>query len=264
MTNTIKYQSRVVFFFDILGFRDLIETNQQEKGEDCSTIFNVFNFIYNFYQDEIDDKYSETKQITFFSDSVIISFVEDEPDQVFNTIADIQILLVNLVLKGVVMRGAISYGQLFHDEKFLFGPAFVEAYLIETKKAQYPRIICESSIIVLSQKGKQLDDAKQDLETFYEIVKPDNDEFWYIDYFEGIESLFDDSIAHIDYLLTLRDLIVNNINKAATDDIKQKYLWMKDKFNETVQQIFDNKKSGRFSDYLIVRYVEQLKLIEEQ
>ena len=108
MADLINYQKRVVFFFDILGFRDLIEANQREKGADCSTIYEVFNFINNFFQDEIDDKYSETKQFTFFSDSVIISFVENEPDQVFNTVTDIQILLVNLVLRGIVMKGAIS------------------------------------------------------------------------------------------------------------------------------------------------------------
>lgn len=264
MADIINYQNRVVFFFDILGFRDLIETNQKVKGSDCTTIYEVFNFIDNFYQDEIDEKYSETKQITFFSDSVIISFVEDEPDQVFKTVADIQILLVNLVLKGIVMRGAISYGQLFHNEKFLFGPAFVEAYLIETNKAKYPRIVCESSIIVLSQKGKYLDDAKQDLETFYEIVKPDNDDFWYIDYFEGIESLFDDNYGHIDYLLTLRKLIVDNIQSATTDDIKQKYLWMKEKFNDTVGQILENANTGVIKDYIVLKYIEQLKLIDEQ
>lgn len=264
MLDTINYQNRVVFFFDILGFRDLIETNRKEKGSDCTRIYEVFNFINNFYQDEIDDKYSETKEITFFSDSVIISFVEDEPDQVFKTVADIQILLVNLILKGIVMRGAISYGQLFHSDKFLFGPAFVEAYLIETKKAKYPRIICENSIIVLSQKGKHLADAKQDLETIYEIVKPDSDDYWYIDYFEGIESLFNDSYGHIDYLLTLKKLIIDNIRSAATDDIKQKYLWMKEKFNDTVGQILENAKSGTIKDHIVLKDIEQLKLIDEQ
>lgn len=264
MTQKVEYQNRVVFFFDILGFRQLIETNVIEKGIDCTTVHDVFELINKFYQDELDEKYSESKQITFFSDSVIISFAENEPDQVFHTISDIQILLVNLVLKGIVMRGAISYGQLFHSEKYLFGPAFVEAYLTETKKAKFPRIICDESIILLSQKGKSVDSAKQDLETFFEIVKPDDDEFWFIDYFEGIESLFDDNYEHIDYLLKLRTLIVSNISKAINQEVKEKYLWMKNKYNEAVHEIISNNNDGKIKDYPTQGYIKQLKLIDDE
>ncbi len=262
MSDKIEYQNRVVFFFDILGFRDLIEKESNTKGFDCTDIFQLFDFIKKFYQDEIDDKYSATKQITFFSDCVIISFVENEIDQVFKTVCDIQILLVNLILKGIVMRGAISYGKLFHDENYLFGPAFIEAYLIEKDKAKNPRIVCDNSILVLSQKGKSLNSAKQDLEVFTEIVKKDEDGFWYIDYIDGIQSLFNDNYEHINYLITLRKFIVDRINVAAIPSVKEKYLWMKSKFNSIAESIIENNKAGNIKDVELSNYINGLTIIE--
>lgn len=263
MESTNEYENRVVFFFDILGFRELVNSNVYENGSNSSSILEMFEFINDFYKDEIDERYSASKHITFFSDSVIISFVEDEPDQVFQTVADIQILLLNLILRGVVMRGAISYGKLFHSDKFLFGPAFISAYDIERTKAKVPRIICDDSIVLLSQRGKTLHSAQQDLNIFLEIVKPDDDNFWYIDYFEGIESLFDDNYEHINYLFKLRHLIVDNIHKAKSDNVKDKYLWMKEKYNDAVEDILSNKDSKTMQDYEIKSYIEQLTLIDD-
>lgn len=259
MPHMIEYQNRVVFFFDILGFREMIDSNVASKGSDCTAIHEVFELINNFYIEEIDEKYSQSKEITFFSDSVIISFVEEEQEQIFHTLADIQILLVNLVWKGVVMRGAVSYGKLFHDKKYLFGPAFVEAYLTETKKAKYPRIICEESIIRLSQKGQTASDVKQDMEAFVLVVQPDDDEYWYIDYFGGIDSLFNDNWEHVHYLLRLKELIVGNIEKSKEPGILEKYEWMKRKYNDVVSDILARSQS--MSKSVLKSYLLQLSVI---
>ena len=240
MTNEILYEDRVVFYFDILGFKNLVESNIN-NGNDCSSIFDVFELINKFYQDEIDERFSATKEITFFSDSIIISFVANEPDQIFKTISDIQILLVNLVLKGIVMRGAISYGKLHHSKKYIFGPAFNKVYKLETQIAIYPRIICDYSILDLSQKDETLISVLQNLEIFKEIVKQDSyDKYMYIDYFKNLESIFDEGYNYVEYLLALRNLIIDNIEKSYCDRIKEKYIWMKEKFNEAVKNIVSN------------------------
>ena len=46
MAHKVEYQNRIVFFFDILGFRELIENNVTEKGTDCTFVFEVFDLIY--------------------------------------------------------------------------------------------------------------------------------------------------------------------------------------------------------------------------
>ena len=139
----MEYEDRLVFFVDVLGFRDLV------GNSDCSRVHEVLKYIQDFYEDELHAKYTKSKAISFFSDSIIIStqlFNELDADEMFLTFCDFQLLIANLVMRGVFLRGAVSYGKLFHDEDFLFGPAFIEAYDYETKNAVYPRIICAPSV----------------------------------------------------------------------------------------------------------------------
>lgn len=257
----MTYQNRVVFFFDILGFRDLIDKEYQNDKEKSEKVYEAFEFINKFYQDEIPDEFNPTKQITFFSDSVVISFVADEQEAIFSTIATLQILLLNLALRGIVMRGGISEGPLFHDSKYLFGPAFIAAYDLESKIAKFPRIICDTSLILLSQKGKPLEWAKQDLEIFTHIIRQDTDEFWYIDYIENIESLFDSGYEQIDYLLVLCKLITDNLSQITDEKILAKYIWMKEKYNVTADKILNNINL-RDQDIDLYNYCQQLKRID--
>ena len=47
----------------------------------------------------------------------------------------------------VLVRGSIAHGELYSDQRILFGPALVEAYQREEKLARYPRIIIPKHII---------------------------------------------------------------------------------------------------------------------
>ena len=257
----MTYQNRVVCFFDILGFRDLVNKEFLKDSTKSEKIYEAFEFINTFYQDEIPDEFNPSKQITFFSDSVVISFVPDDPDTIFSTIATIQILLLNLANRGIVMRGGISVGQLFHDSKYIFGPAFIEAYDIESKIAKFPRIICNDSLVLLSQKGKALHSARQDLEIFTHIVRQDNDKFWYIDYIGNIESLFDTGYEQIEYLQKLYNLIVDNLKESTTASVLEKYEWMKEKYNHTAADILNNERL-KDQDFELYTYSKQLKLID--
>ena len=256
----MTYQNRVVFFFDILGFRDLVNREFLKDNTKSEKIYEAFEFINKFYEDEIPDEYNPTKQITFFSDSVLISFVPDDPDTIFSTIATLQILLLNLANRSIVMRGGISVGQLFHDSKYIFGPAFIAAYDIESKIAKFPRIICDDSIVLLSQKGKALHSARQDLEIFTHIVRQDNDKYWHIDYIGNIESLFDTGYEQIDYLMKLHDFIVDNLKENTEPNVLEKYQWMKEKYNHTTIDILKNERL-KDKDFDLYTYSKQLKII---
>jgi hypothetical protein len=261
MDTSRQYEDRVVFFFDILGFRDLISKEFEKNPNNSEKIYEAFEFINKFYEDEIPDKYNPSKQITFFSDSLVISFVYDEPDLIFSTICTIQILLVNLLLRGIVMRGGISVGKLLHNEKYLFGPAFIDAYDIESKIAIYPRIICKDSIIILSQKGKPLNSARQDLEIFTQIVRQDTDKFWYIDYIENIESLFNTGVEQIEYLTTAYNFIKESLSQNPEGKVNEKYQWLRRKYNSVAKDILNNEKLKK-TDYELYLCTRELKLIE--
>src|SRR5689334_18384246 len=106
----MKYEKRIVFFIDILGFRDMIEENVEVYGENCSTIGGVLEYIRAYYEIERTNPVFGSQKISFLSDSVVISFREDEPDQLMYVFESIRILQLNLILRGVILRGAVAYG----------------------------------------------------------------------------------------------------------------------------------------------------------
>ena len=67
--------------------------------------------------------YKENKSVivTQFSDSIIISFESDKNATLLILIRTVKELIINLVNKGILCRGAISYGKLIHNENIIFG-----------------------------------------------------------------------------------------------------------------------------------------------
>jgi hypothetical protein len=68
----------------------------------------------------------------------------------------IQELAVRLLPSGLLVRGGISKGSLYHENSILFGPAFLEAYRLESTVANVPRIILsrEAYLDVLRYSGE--------------------------------------------------------------------------------------------------------------
>lgn len=234
---TYSYEDRVVIFIDILGFRKWVNNELDNMGSDCTSIVTVFKFIRKYYADQ-NDEYARTVQISFFSDSIIISFEETDEDQIFQTVADLQILILNLVKRGVLVRGAISNGKLLHNKDFILGPAFMNAYDLETKKSVVPRVICDPKVIGAALKHKHAIDFKEDLPYVLDLFDLDSDGQLYIDYFDKILNIFDAEKQYLEYLVRLKEIIEQNLETPEDLNIHGKYLWMKEKFNSVIRKRF--------------------------
>ncbi len=85
-------------------------------------------------------------QFSFFSDNFAISVPVDH-DHVKMIFKIIAFATHELLRAGFLIRGAVTLGDLYHDDAgVIFGPAIVEAVDIE-KKACYPRIVCGDRLI---------------------------------------------------------------------------------------------------------------------
>jgi hypothetical protein len=47
---------------------------------------------------------------------------------------------------GLLIRGAITIGDIVHDDSIVFGPALNRAYELESQQAIYPRIILDPDV----------------------------------------------------------------------------------------------------------------------
>ena len=134
---------------------------------------------------------------------------------------------------GVLLRGACALGNAIHTNDYVFGPAINNAYLLENHCAIYPRIIISPDIIeecACFSIHKDYNDKKDILS----LLKKDFDGFYYIDYL-GIDTIGGEigSFKGLEkYTNNIQEFIINGL-KNNDANIKQKYLWLKEKYNNS-------------------------------
>lgn len=225
----MDYEERIVFFVDILGFRDLLRKRTSHE------IGKVLKYVQEFYEDENSVDAATVKTISFFSDCIVISIKPQDKvefDEFLQTMNDFQLLIANLVLKGVFLRGGIAVGDIFHDSNFVFGPAFVEAYEYETKHAIYPRIICAPSVMERWPSKTRL--KAKDSE-FEDVLTFDTDGMLFVDYFaKGFDAIgsLEEGIFYLDRLKEITDSNLADAVAGLRTDVAAKYLWVQAKLKE--------------------------------
>lgn len=102
----------------------------KEKKKTAKDIELILKRIKHFVDDDTFGK-DNSKTVTQFSDSVILSFNYDKPSGLFYAILDMLHLQFELFHNNnVLVRGACYLGKAYHDINICFGEAINEAYLL--------------------------------------------------------------------------------------------------------------------------------------
>lgn len=135
----IRYREKLVGFIDVLGFSNLVYNKNTEVIE------NYFGYLTEELRE-----LTESKLLTvqFISDSIVIStnLSKENLTVLINILAKIQYFLL---LKGILIRGSISFGNLYSNKgkNIIVGPGLINAYNLEGR-ASVPRIIIDRRLIV--------------------------------------------------------------------------------------------------------------------
>jgi len=145
----IHYSKSFVAYLDVLGFKNLVKSNN------ITALNNYFNII----NDELDQlrriKEKEDIGSIIISDSVILTVPQNVDDKIDNIFRLRQLCIAigkiqqRLALDNIWIRGAISCGNTFFDStnNQIVGPAYIDAFLLEEEFAIFPRVIIDSKII---------------------------------------------------------------------------------------------------------------------
>lgn len=139
------YQERLVAFVDMLGFTEFVnqsETQPQMVGWLHDAVEAARTSSISL-QETASGHPNDSLQITNFSDSIVISDLADEVGFGQVMFATMEVAL-RLQYLGILVRGGIGTGKLFHRDRLLFGPAFIEAYELERSVATAPQIVFSS------------------------------------------------------------------------------------------------------------------------
>ena len=163
--------------------------------------------------------------IKIFSDNIVIALRTDyniDKWSNYSLLARACIMFQILALsRNLVFRGAITIGNFYIDDTFVFGEAIARANKLE-EAAKFPRVIvdAEDAINILKVAGKFKGLLKQDKDYRY-FVSPfsiNNDEF------------SEDDI--ISYLKNARKFICAEYSESENQGVKEKYHWLANQFNE--------------------------------
>ena len=162
---TLNKKYSVAAFVDILGYKDLIQNESQEREiELFNDLKNTIDtalaatvkstkelLIFLENKDGNSEKISERLRVKQFSDNIYFSFDYDEQNDLdlylgIYIISNISALYQRLMLaKGYFVRGGIAIGLNMVDKNFIFSTALIKA--VETEKETiYPRITMHSEL----------------------------------------------------------------------------------------------------------------------
>lgn len=164
-------------FIDILGFKELLK----EK-----TLAQIVNIIDDIKQLDNSIKYSKMLTINtkLISDSFVVYAQLTEPKHITAFYVYVSTIIARVHRLGsVVTRGYISTGNHYNKDEIWISPAFVEAYIGETKKSIHPRVILgKSTLDYINKIYPRFLDSN--------FLKRDSDGYWFINYMTCISGAY--------------------------------------------------------------------------
>lgn len=224
---TIQYEKRLVGFIDILGFKQ--HTEHAQKNNDIKPIKNCLDSIYQLLEEHYNKQQIQDVRVTTFSDSIIFSVPLDRVnlDNLFFSLLPLVWLQADmLMIYKVLMRGGLAYGDIYHNDKMVFGTAVNRAYELESQIAIYPRIVIDNSVLdFFNTHHKMLknDQAWQnDWQQVQKLMKKDSDGINYVNYIEGSATEYEDNYPI--FIQHVKQLVAEYQHRPV--HIKQKYDWL--------------------------------------
>lgn len=149
------YEDRIVAFLDILGFSAVIDSSKSNEG----IVPQIANVLHNLetYAPHLSEvnEHGETPiefRSSLMSDSIVISV---SANNLLGLVVLVQVVTLDLLFKGRLLRGGIAEGRLYHRNNVVFGPALVAAYDLERRNAIYPRVVLQPGLVE-RQKGRMV------------------------------------------------------------------------------------------------------------
>ncbi len=142
-TETI-YSDRYVAFVDILGFSDIVR-NSETSPRQASALSKILERTASNRGETFRAQAADDFKAQAFSDCLVIS-ENATRGALVHLLQVVTFHALDLMSNGILTRGGIAKGKLYHSDKIVLGPALLEAYRLESRVARYPRILIDQHI----------------------------------------------------------------------------------------------------------------------
>ncbi len=216
------YEEYYVAFIDILGFKELLETNTE--CEEICTVFECLQDNAHTGMQVGEKKIAAFDEVKYYlmSDSIILYVKADLKDAFFALIGTCIKLQQKLISRDrpILLRGGVALGELYVEDKIIFGKALSAAYQLESEVSVTPRIVFNKELL---QKGMENSEISYLKKMFTQV---DEDDLCYAHYFT-LFFMGDDLKKAPDFFIGILDLCQSYLDKTYDQSIRKKYLWLK-------------------------------------
>lgn len=218
------YKNKYVAFLDLLGFKSKVndaDTNHKVQKE----ILNVLDI----FRDTLCNSDNIGMRFTHFSDCIIFS-VDRTSRGLWEILESINVLTLNLLNYDFFIRGGLSAGGIYHDEKFVYGSAVNRAYKIENKESIFPITLVSNEVIA---------DIKSYSSTFEEFLIQDAEGRYFVHYLKSYAEYtrlpaFPGKVLLDESGKRIIDFICHRLNTHIDPKIREKDIWFQNYWNKQV------------------------------
>lgn len=262
-----KYQKRIVVFLDLLGFKEKLVEFEQEalfEDEDGYTdrvrISNKANEFINVFKDAISLIDPNECNYYLFSDNICMTldpyFNKDLHIKVMFTISD---LIQKFAEKGYFLRGGIDYGWFVDEKEIALGMPLVNAYLLESTKAIFPRVILSEdykNFLDELELNKELGDIS--IFNKKNFLK-ESDGFTFINPFYNVITTIDKYSFFTKFKMAIETNLA--VNKTV-ETISKKFIWMANEHNAFLDYYISNIEALEQDIEITMEEIESLKTLK--
>lgn len=239
-----QYEQRLILFLDFLGFKQIVEETVSDPKR-LAALLRAIKFLSELEPDEADIG----KQVTQFSDSIVVSYPVSETSSVFYLVSEVALLIIELAYAGFLLRGAITFGLLIHSDEYLVGPAMNRAYEMESKEAKSPRVLIDPALVKIARKYHAGQNSPEGEAGYVRShMTKDDDGLFYFDYISwhsvvavaGAEAdMYDQYLANLG-MLTERGL------RNEDPRVKEKYLWLHKRYVASIDEVLSQSENSQW------------------
>lgn len=233
-----SFDLHLIAYMDFLGMKDKMKKdNSYSSLRKLQALLKGVRQKASFIEkiNSIDDF-----EIKVFSDNIVIALkIKKEmlARQIFSIVNIVSLLQFEALFQfGFPLRGGITIGELFIDNSVVWGTGLIEAYQIEDKLANYPRVIVSQKVIDTYEKQKEKDI------NLFAFIRQDQDGYWFIHYLIAA--------PNIKLIPTLSANLAEEASLCEDKDdrAKQKINWIISYFNDFCREFRDR---GDYEKYVV-------------
>lgn len=282
--NRGQYEPQICAFIDLLGVRNADKADPQVREGLLDLFWSISAvsapFTENLIGTDPIERYWWGPEISAFSDCFVASYpparieklhrpgemnpIENVLDQLLFIIGKVAAACLSY---GFILRGAITFDDLYHSDGVILGPALDKAYELERKEAIYPRILVSDSVLSLLPPGyshptlRTGDDGKVYLDYMCRMILESAPTEYELPEFYEAKNLKNGGTASYGdcmrkWLAHAVDMIDLQIQKRPDGPVRDKWIWFGKEFEDA---LCHRMMRGIFDDYRMSEFVGRIE-----